>query len=510
MLIEKYDESFVKLSFLEENEKVSIDNRFAPFVKDYFFNAAFKRGSWDGKKHFFDERYNTLPLGLVNKLEEHMKRWFPKTKIEKDYEEPKSFNFDFTEFYKNLNKADFIEIRDYQQKGFEESLNSGKCILQAATGAGKSLIIWLISKYLTEELKEDLLIIVPQTMLVEQLFGDFDDYGEFRNGVDVGKSTTKPIGKKIAKSLGLNYDELKEEGSLNLDLNKKIVISTWQTLKNKPKSYFARFGAILVDEVHTIDGRVLQEIVLSCRNANWKIGMTGTLKANEVAQMVYEAFFHKQIKLVTPRELINNGHATPVKIHPIIFHYPGKSNYEDIHNETDYIAFNNERLEKITNLVKSVYYNSEHNNTLILFKNVQKGFWRELKENLSFVENLFVVHGDIDLEVREEARKVADSKNNTIILASYSTFSTGVNVKNLHNIFFLESYKSFVNIAQSIGRGMRQHATKEVVRIFDVTDKFDKKNFTYRHFEERLKIYDELKFDVLPPEKYINIIIKNI
>lgn len=160
--------------------------------------------------------------------------------------------------------------------------------------------------------------------------------------------------------------------------------------------------------------------------------------------------------------------------------------------------------------MKSVYYNSEHNNTLILFKNVQKGFWRELKENLSFVENLFVVHGDIDLEVREEARKVADSKNNTIILASYSTFSTGVNVKNLHNIFFLESYKSFVNIAQSIGRGMRQHATKEVVRIFDVTDKFDKKNFTYRHFEERLKIYDELKFDVLPPEKYINIIVKNI
>ena len=158
-------------------------------------------------------------------------------------------------------------------------------------------------------------------------------------------------------------------------------------------------------------------------------------------------------------------------------------------------------------MIKGLYNKSENNNTLILFKSVEKGFWRDLERKLSFVENLYIVHGKSSLKDREIARKEVDQKNNCVILASFPTFSTGVNIKNLHNIVFTESYKSMVKIAQSIGRGMRKHSSKDKVKIFDITDKFKHKNMTYKQFEERLKIYEELEFVV---KKTLPYTIKNI
>jgi len=506
MKLEKYDESNVRISDINSEEKTFIDNKFSIHEENYVFNNAYKNGFWDGKKHFFDMKFNILPLGLVPTLEVYFQRYFPSTKIEKDWTESKEV-FSFDNFYKNSTLGSHFNVRDYQQKGFEEAINTKKCILQAATGAGKSLILWLLTKYLVEDLDKDILIIVPQTQLVEQLEGDYIDYGEFINNIEIGKSTAKKLGKREAKKQGLDWEKLSDEGALHTALSKKIVISTWQTLQRKPKSFFERFGAILMDEVHHIDGETIQKIISFCANAEWRIGMTGTLKPAPKSQMVYTAYFHKQIKLISPRELIDRGFATEVEIYPIVLSYPGKLKYEKLQDEIDYISFNDERLDFIISLIKGLYYKSSTNNTLVLFKSVEKGFWRELEEKLGFVENLFIVHGKSTMKEREMARKVADEKDNTIIIASFATFSTGVNIKNLHNIVFTESYKSMVKIAQSIGRGMRQHKNKVKMRLFDITDKFKHKNRTYKQFEERLKIYNELELRV---NKQMNYTIKNI
>lgn len=506
MIIKKLNESYIKLEDIGSEEQEFIDKRFSVLEDNYIFNAAYKNGFWDGKKHFFDVRYNTLPYGFLETLETALKNRFKDIEIEKKFEDVYE-QYKFEDFYKNLNLADGIDIRDYQQLGFESAINQRKCILRAATGAGKSLILWLITKYLTENLKKDVLIIVPQTQLVEQLADDFSIYGEFRNGLEVGKSTAKKLGKREAKKLGLDYNQLSDEKALQIDLSKNIVISTWQTLQNKPKEFFDRFDAILMDEVHHIDGITLQSIMNHCVKAIWRIGMTGTLKQSEKSQLTYIGYFCRQIKLITPRELIDRGFATEVDIYPVILHYPNKLKYEELQDEVDYIAFNEERLEFIVSLIKGLYNKSENNNTLILFKSVEKGFWRDLERKLSFVENLYIVHGKSSLKDREIARKEVDQKNNCVILASFPTFSTGVNIKNLHNIVFTESYKSMVKIAQSIGRGMRKHSSKDKVKIFDITDKFKHKNMTYKQFEERLKIYEELEFVV---KKTLPYTIKNI
>lgn len=456
MIIKKINESYIKIEDLNSDEQKFIDDKFSVFEDNFRFNKAFQTGFWDGKKHFFDLRYGTLPYGFLNMLQINFNREFPKREFKQDFNENIE-KHSFEDFYKNLNLKEGIEIRDYQQLGFESAVNEKRCILQAATGAGKSLILWLTCKFMTEELNQKILLIVPQTQLVEQLADDFNGYGSFKDGIEIGKSTAKKLGKREAKKLGLDYEQLSDDKALAIDLSKDIVISTWQTLQNKPKEFFDRFGAILMDEVHHIDGSTLQKIMDNCVTAKWRVGMTGTLKQSYKSQMTYVGYFSKQVKLITPRELIDRGYATEVDIYPVILNYPNKLKYEELQDEVDYISFNEERLEFIISLIKGLYNKAEYNNTLILFKSVEKGFWRDLEKRLGFVENLFIVNGKSKLSDREAARKIADQKNNCVIIASFPTFSTGVNIKNLHNIVFTESYKSMVKIAQSIGRGMRKH-----------------------------------------------------
>lgn len=493
MQIKKINESYVKITDISSYEQEFIDKTFAVHEDNYIFNNAYKSGFWDGKKHFFDLRYNTLPIGFVPKLIDEVKRKF-NSEIKIDFCN-KDLDIDFKDFYSNLNLKEEIEIRDYQQLGFESGIKKGKCILKAATGAGKSLILWLLTKYLTENMNKDVLIIVPQTQLVEQLSEDFELYGPFKDGIEVGKSTTKKLGKREAKKLNLDWQTLSDEKALSIDLSKKIVISTWQTLQHKEKAFFDRFEAILMDEVHHIDGATIQEIINHCVNAKHKIGMSGTLKPSKKSQMIYEGFFQEQLLLITPRQLIDRGYATDVIIYPIVLHYPRKKGYKDLLEESNYLSYNEERVDFIVSLIENLYKKNENNNTLVLFKSVEKGFWLDIQERLQGkVENLFVVHGKVKLSDRLEAIKVSETKNNCIILASFSTFSTGINLKNLHNVIFTESYKSLVKIGQSIGRGMRKHSSKDKVNIFDITDKFENKNMTYKQYLERVKIYQELEY----------------
>ena len=99
---------------------------------------------------------------------------------------------------------------------------------------------------------------------------------------------------------------------------------------------------------------------------------------------------------------------------------------------------------------------------------------------------------------RSTIRKIVEQSSSSIIVASYGTFSTGVNIRNLHNIIFASPSKSKIRNLQSIGRGLRKSDTKEIATLYDISDDLiwkSKKNFTIQHFAERVKIYNEEKFD---------------
>ena len=83
-------------------------------------------------------------------------------------------------------------------------------------------------------------------------------------------------------------------------------------------------------------------------------------------------------------------------------------------------------------------------------------------------------------------------------MASYGTFSTGINIKNLHNVIFASPSKSRIRNLQSIGRVLRKGDNKTQAVLYDISDDCTKnsiKNYTLNHLIERVKIYNEENFN---------------
>jgi superfamily II DNA or RNA helicase len=104
----------------------------------------------------------------------------------------------------------------------------------------------------------------------------------------------------------------------------------------------------------------------------------------------------------------------------------------------------------------------------------------------------------VDVEERESVRTIAESENDAIIIASFGTFSTGINIKNLHNVVFASPSKSRIRTLQSIGRVLRKSDSKLNATLYDIADdckKGQKTNYTLNHLIERIKYYNEEKFN---------------
>jgi superfamily II DNA or RNA helicase len=139
-------------------------------------------------------------------------------------------------------------------------------------------------------------------------------------------------------------------------------------------------------------------------------------------------------------------------------------------------------------------------NTLVLYQYVDKHgkiLHKQINDKVGADRKVFFVSGDTDVDIREEVRKIVESETNAIIVASFGTFSTGINIRNLHNIIFASPSKSRIRNLQSIGRGLRTSDTKTSAQLFDIADDMRHKkheNYTLKHFSERIKLYGEEKF----------------
>ena len=177
----------------------------------------------------------------------------------------------------------------------------------------------------------------------------------------------------------------------------------------------------------------------------------------------------------------------------------------DYQSEIEYIVMNAQRNAFIKNLTLSLKGNS-----LVLFNLVEKHgkVLFKMIEAEKGNRKVFFVYGGTDVEVRESIRAITEEENDAIIVASYGTFSTGINIRNLHNVIFASPSKSRIRNLQSIGRGLRKGDNKESAVLFDISDDFRVgkfTNFTLKHFVERVKIYEDEKFTY----KFYNIELKN-
>jgi superfamily II DNA or RNA helicase len=355
--------------------------------------------------------------------------------------------------------------------------------------SGKSFLIHLIAQHYIKTYGHKILIIVPTISLVHQMKGDFVDYGYDETQI-----------YKILAGVQKNTDC-------------QITISTWQSIYKQPKEWFDQFRVCIGDESHLFVANSLKNIMEKLTHCPYKFGFTGTISSeSKIHANVLQGLFGSVKRLITTKDLMDKGTVADFRIKAIVLEHneetkslfkaqlkklPKEKRY---HAEREYIVSNTRRNLFLRNLVWSL----ENQNNLILFELVEKH--GKLLEPLLRREGrtLHFIYGDTPGEERERIRNLVetDPNKNHNILASFATFSTGINLRALDNIIFASGSKSEIRILQSIGRVLRKQDTGDnIATLYDITDNLTGKNYTLEHFKKRIEIYTMEKF----PFKIYNI-----
>ena len=278
---------------------------------------------------------------------------------------------------------------------------------------------------------------------------------------------------------------------------KPVVISTWQSLYKLHRPYFAQYGCIIGDEAHLFKAKSLTDIMARSADCKYRFGLTGTLDGTQTHRLVLEGLFGKVTQVTTTKELMDDETLAKLDIDCVVLKHTDeeckrikKYTYAE---ELNYIVSHTKRNKFIENLCKTI-----KGNTLVLFQLVDKHGVLLHNEIKKLDKKVFFVYGGTTTETREKIRGIVEKEKDSLIIASYGTFSTGINIRNINNIVFASPSKSKIRVLQSIGRGLRKMENKSVVRLFDIADNASYKsrqNFTYRHFTERLNIYKGENFN---------------
>lgn len=480
----KINEVYIEFQ-CEKSLAQELSDYFTFYVPNFQFTPAYKNKLWDGKIRLANLRSSTIYCGLLSYIEKFCKDRNYILEIDPKLNITENFSIVEANSFIDTLKLPF-EVRNYQLKAFVHGIRNKRLLLLSPTASGKSLIIYLIVRKLQDfDLKKGLLI-VPTISLVHQMYKDFQSYG-------FDSETNCHM-----------IHQGQEKNS-----NKFLYISTWQSIYKNDPDYFHQFDFVLGDESHLFKAKSLTAILSNCVNATYRIGTTGTLDGTQTNKLVLEGLFGPVYQTTTTSELIEQKHLANFKIKCLILKYSEsvckQAKTWDYNAEMDYIVKNKARNEFIKNLALSL-----NGNSLILFQFVEKhgkDLYSLIKEK-SNNRHVFFVFGGTDVEIRESIREITEKETDAIIVASYGTFSTGINIKNLHNIIFASPSKSKIRNLQSIGRGLRLGENKEQATLFDISDDFRLGKFTnhtLKHFIERVKIYDEEKFTY----KFYNIELKN-
>jgi superfamily II DNA or RNA helicase len=479
--VKKINETFLEIE-TEPSIERELAEHFCFFVPGYKFMPAYRNRMWDGKIRLFDLRVRRLYCGLYNYLLEFCKeRGYT---IEGETIIPDS-DIDVDLMAKGMtltaNKAD-ITPRSYQKSALKHALDVKKSLLLSPTASGKSLIIYMLLRYyLEKESSKKILIIVPTTSLVEQMYTDFDDYSSNDKSFNVDEWCHRVYAGKSKTT------------------HDRCVISTWQSLHKLPAASFKHFGMVIGDEAHQFKAKSLTSIMEKCVNAEYRIGTTGTLDGTQTHQLVLEGLFGPVHKVTTTKELMDSKNLAQMDITLLLLKYKdefckvvSKATYQE---ELDFIVQYKPRNNFIANLALD-----QKGNTLVLFNYVEKHgkpLHDLLKERIHKKRKLFYVSGETPVDAREKIRSITEKENSAIIVASIGTFSTGINIKRLHNLIFASPSKSQIRVLQSIGRGLRVSGDGINTKVYDIADDLHwktKKNYTLNHAAERIKIYAKEKF----------------
>ena len=472
LIVKKKNEVYVTVHSDEEHIHRELAEYFTfevPEAKYLKKNPRYRH--WDGTIHLYSPATGSLYHGLTN----HLHTWAYEKQYQIEYEKDEWYG----DVYEDngfvtppgvkhfMDKVCNIKPRPYQYKAVYEALKNNRKLLLSPTGSGKSLMIYSIVRYYAATAKK-ILIIVPTTSLVEQMVNDFVDYG-------------------------WNAEDFihKIYGGKDKNTNKNIIISTWQSIYKFPKRYFDDIDCVIGDEAHLFKSKSLTGIMTKLHNAKYRFGFTGTLDGSKTHKWVLEGLFGSCDQVTKTDDLIKSGYLSKFRIKVLLCKHPAQ-HFETYHDEIDYLVEHRGRNNLIKNLVRDL-----DGNTLVLFNYIEKHgepLYDLINSNVKENRKVFFVHGGTEVEDREEVRLITEQENDAIIVASYGTFSTGINIKRLHNIIFASPSKSRIRNLQSIGRVLRRGEGKDIATLYDIADDIGGQNYTIKHLNERVNIYNEENF----------------
>lgn len=476
--------------------KVECDRSLARELNGYFtftvpnfqYTPAFKKRLWDGKIRLFNLYTQTIYAGLIDLIVKFAKdRGYTWNQSLIEYHSPSSEQVkQFIDGLSITAGGKLIRPYDYQIEAVQHALNRSRALLVSPTGSGKSLMLYMLCRWILDQHSNGkILIVVPTTSLVAQMLADFRDYSKQDSWKADRNIHTVMSGKDKTST-------------------KRIIISTWQSIYTQPKQYFDDFIGVFGDECHLFKAKSLNSIMSNARRTVYRIGTTGTLDGTQTHKLVIEGLFGPTYHTTTTKKLIDQDLLSNISIDCLQLQYTPqdiqttkKMPYVD---EIRWVVANTRRNEFIKNLC-----NKLTGNTLVLFNFVElqgKPLFKLIESTSK--KPVYFIHGATEVEEREQIRKVMDKGTDSTLIASYGTCSTGINIKNIHNIVFASPSKSIIRVLQSIGRGLRKSDTKQQMKLIDIADDLRYKkyiNHGMNHLHARLKIYTNEGF----PYKLISV-----
>lgn len=495
IIIRKLNETFVHIN-ASNSVCQSLSEYFSFYAEGYQWHPKVKARMWDGRIRLLNNRYNTFPLGLLDQLKTYLTEAGTQVEFENFSSEidHQSLEEDFDRFYKTLVLPEEIVLRDYQKSAILKSLSQRRGIVISPTGSGKSFIIYCILRYgLSRALFKKILLMVPTINLVAQMYKDFGEYSKKDPNFDVEEFCHQIYGGKEKES------------------KKPISISTWQSMATikGPKS-FHKFDSVICDECHLAEGKHMTRIIESSVNAQYKIGLTGTLKESKMNPLSLVGLFGELIHTKKTHELMELGVLSKTPVQAMILEY-SKSDRKDFWKVMRDLKDKKQNKKVFSAELKFLHKHERRNkvilklcqrltnmNTLILFRNI---------EHIDEVEKILVSAGinvkrmssDMSVDEREAIREYVENNIGVVVLSTYQLFQLGINIKNLHNAIFGAPSKGRIRIFQSFGRIIRIAPDGRVGHLIDLIDDLQQggsKNFTWVHGLRRLQYYSEEKLKI--------------
>ena len=353
--------------------------------------------------------------------------------------------------------------------------------------SGKSLSISLILEFFRRKGLKGILV-VPNINLLTQFRNDIESYGL----------------QELLKEVQILGD-----GSQS-DFKTSVTITTWQSMVEHIDRIHPDF--IICDEAHRETAEVTSSILTKSVNTKIKLGFTGTLPEDPVAKMMILGLFGEPFTVITSKQLIERGLATPLKIKTLMLNYPKSEcalfrEFPDYQKQLKFIKEHEARNKAITDIVTTL--RTKGLNTLVLFQHTEHGkqifsdlvsrLYPEIKleskditgkKSLEFQKgiNLYFMNGEQSGAVRESQRNIIETVEGGVIVANYAVMGTGVNMKNLHCLVLASPLKAFTTVSQSLGRLMRKHKSKKEAVIFDIVDNLGKNCVFMKQYRHRVQM----------------------